>query len=321
MEEVKKLNDLMKKLQCNRIENISVSKIDLETLFSLFNLTNTSVITLNDIKQAKMLTNRLHPDKSHLPPIYFIFFKKVFLIILELYEDTRKMDIQTTIENSKYNCDDHDNEMNNDFVKDAQKDDTFNKSFNNFYEENYIKVQDTKNNWFYESTKIDNFGQNDNLGQKDNLGIEERILKIKEEQKEQRKKANTDIILHTKIQSHNQGFSGTELYNTEENGYLSSNSSSLMYDDIRRVHRDETVFVVDQRDHKKENELSFDALENVRKNGDLNPMSKEESETYFDNTENFRRDIYNRNKLKEINDTKINSTISQQFMSRFMNIL
>lgn len=319
MEEIQRLHNLMEKLQCKTVEKIDLSKVDLETLLSLFLLSNTTVITLDNIKQAKTITNKLHPDKSQLPPIYFIFFKQAFLLILELYENTRKFDIVVDDKNTKYkDIHDNENKMGGDFLKDIEET-TFNDSFNHFYEENYNKKEgDKKNDWFYENDII-----NDHFGKTDNLGIEAKILKIKEIQKEERKKKQTDIIIHTNIQSYNNGFHGSELFHTEKDEYLSSNSSSnLMYDDIRRVHRDETVFLVDQTDHDKMKELSLDDLTDSRNNNNnLTPMNKEEAVSLFDRAEDFRRDIYNRNKLKELNESKTNGDISGKFMSRFMNIL
>ena len=90
--EVVKVRNIMKQFKFEKIEEIDLSKMDLATLLSFFDLKD-HIISLDHMKYAKAITNKMHPDKSHLPSSYFILYKNVFAILLQLYEDERKFTI------------------------------------------------------------------------------------------------------------------------------------------------------------------------------------------------------------------------------------
>ena len=151
-----KLKELMKLMKCDKIEDINFSKMDIEHLLFIFNLTSPT-ITLKDLKQARSITNKTHPDKSRLPSEYFIFFKSAFKIILELYEENRKISKDPNIENIEYCCDLDDAMIGSDVLQNYD-DTNFGKEFNFFYEETYKKKEmeeaKAKNIWFCEEEKV-----------------------------------------------------------------------------------------------------------------------------------------------------------------------
>lgn len=319
MIEVLKLKELMKSMKCNKIDEIDFSKIGLENLFSLFDLTSTT-ITLQDVKKAKAITNKTHPDKSGLASEYFIFYKSAFLIILELYEDARTVKGGDT----KYNCGEEDSMIGKDILLKCQQNEfskDFNEEFNKFYDENYTKSSDKeKDDWFYKTEEIQNHFHDNTLGK------EEMILQIKNDQKTRRNEMSTDIIQHKTIQSIGSGFSGADIFDsTPQIGYIScANSNDLMYEDIRRVHRDETVFMVDQCDFNKDSQITMEKMIQDREDLHIEPISESNFNTSFndafDKTEAFRRDLYNRQKFENMKESKVNTNIFQSFISRFMNL-
>jgi len=60
--------------------NLDVSMYSLDELLGLFDLNYD--ITMDGIKKAKHKVLMLHPDKSRLPPEYFIFYKKAFEVVV-----------------------------------------------------------------------------------------------------------------------------------------------------------------------------------------------------------------------------------------------
>ena len=60
-----------------------------------------------------------------------------------------------------------------------------------------------------------------------------------------------------------------------------------MYDDIRRVHRDETVFSVDQSDYDINSSKTMESLQQDRENLNIGPMVSESNfnTTFNDKTE------------------------------------
>ena len=316
------LKELMKIMKCDKIEDIDFSKMDLENLLSLFYLTSPT-ITLKDVKQAKSITNKTHPDKSHLPSEYFIFYKNAFSIILELYEDNRKMSKDPDVQNTTYNCHLDDAMIGSDVLQNYDQD-NFSKEFNFFYDKTFKQKEreeaEEKNTWFCEKEeKIQ-----DHLDITNSLGKEELILKIKNDQ---RNKINTDIVEHKTIQPLNSGgFNGYQLFDAKQSGYISSaNSGDLMYDDIRRVHRDETVFTVDLCDFDIKSSKTLESLQQDREDLQIGPMLSESifNTTFndaFDKTEKFRRDVYDRKKFEDLKESNVNDTLFQLFKSRFMNL-
>ena len=68
--------------------NLNINMYSFKELLELFHLNYE--FDLNELKRAKMMVLKMHPDKSRLNSEYFLFYKKAFDIILEYYKDTQK---------------------------------------------------------------------------------------------------------------------------------------------------------------------------------------------------------------------------------------
>ena len=53
--------------------NLDIQTYSLKDLLNLFNLNEKDVITIEDIKRAKLIVLKMHPDKSKLSSDYFLF--------------------------------------------------------------------------------------------------------------------------------------------------------------------------------------------------------------------------------------------------------
>ena len=74
----------MKKCSANKqSHNLNINMYSFRELLELFQLS--SKITIEDLKRAKMMVLRMHPDKSRLPPDYFLFYKKAFDLVVNYY--------------------------------------------------------------------------------------------------------------------------------------------------------------------------------------------------------------------------------------------
>lgn len=327
--EVQKVQKIMEQFEVKKIEDIDISKMNLETLLSFFDLKD-KIISIDHIKYARSITNKMHPDKCQLSPIYFILYRNVFDILLQLYEDERRFNIIPDLENSKYNEEkEEDNKVQNQIIRDEiskiQKLDTpdnkqfnekFNEKFNDFYNENYMKVIKPEiNNWFYQDSEVKDHFQSNHLVD---------ILLVKENQNKRRKE-NTDIIMYETIQTRNQdSHQESQLFDNDSTmtSYISSSSAThgnLMFDDIRRVHRDETVFTVDNSLYN-EKAISVEQFERMR-NEDTIPLDNTASNDILNTIEKHRREIHNERLVHSINKTKNNEKISKSFLSRFFNIM
>ena len=55
----------------------------------------------NDLKRAKKVVLKMHPDKSHLSPEYFLFFSKAYKTIYSIYEFKNKTQKSEKLEDVK----------------------------------------------------------------------------------------------------------------------------------------------------------------------------------------------------------------------------
>ena len=74
--------------------NLTLESYSYDELLNLFELPKN--MSLNQLKNAKKRVLMLHPDKSKLPAEYFLFYKKAFEFIVQIYENNNKQNQQIT---------------------------------------------------------------------------------------------------------------------------------------------------------------------------------------------------------------------------------
>ena len=256
--------------------NLKLESYSYEELLALFDLPKN--MNLNQLKTAKKKVLMLHPDKSKLPADYFLFYKKAFEFIVQIYENNNKQNQEITEETTKYKP--LDNGLNKATI---QKVSTvagemnprdFQNKFNELFENNMSKKPDTqKNEWFSKDEavyKTDTQVSSKNMGQ------------VFETMKQQ----NAELVRYRGIQEIRSG-GGARLYeddDEEDDIYVTSDPfSKLEFDDLRKVHKDQTIFAVSERDFSKVPQYSsVDHF--VRERGKVStaPLEKEEAERILD---------------------------------------
>src|SRR6056300_277186 len=184
-----------------------------------------------------------HPDKSKLEPKYFLFFKKAFDVLYNYYENNLKQNVNIDNADTDYKeyFDSNDNKGIQTHISKIEKD-KFNNKFNRLFEENanIKKVDSEKNNWFKDENPVfENPDETVNAN-----SINSVFNKFKER--------NNAVIVHKGVQEMLSG-GGTNIYDEENNdSYVTSDPfSKLKFDDLRKVHKDETVFAVGENDFNK----------------------------------------------------------------------
>jgi len=267
--------------------NLNINSYSLDELLGLFNLNYN--ITLNDLKNAKKQVLMLHPDKSKLSSDYFLFYKKAFEIIVQLFENNNKQNQKITEDTTKYQPLEH--ALNKSTIQKVTtvagemnpKD--FQNKFNELFENNMAKkVDPQKNEWFSKDEpvyKSDASVSSKNMGQ------------VFDSMKQQ----NAEMVRYRGIQEIKLN-NGTRLYDEDEDeendGYLTSDPfSKLKFDDLRKVHKDQTIFAVSESDYSKVQQYSS-VDHYVRERGKVAvvPIEKEESERILDSrNQQFRERI------------------------------
>lgn len=257
--------------------NLNIHMYSFEELLGLFDLSYE--ITQQDMKRAKNKVLMLHPDKSKLPADYFLFYKKALDIIFNYYQNNTKINQPVPKEKTDYSPAEI-SDMNKSTTKkikstigemDPQE---FQRKFNETFEKNMKKEVTKVNEWF--STEEPVYDIKEKVLQNNMGTIMENI-----------KKQNQGMVRYQGVQNmYSSG--GTNLYDEDDaddesrnNQYVTSDPfSKLKYDDLRKVHKDQTIFAVSESDFKNvEQYKNIEHLNQVRNNKDnLKPLDKPHAE-------------------------------------------
>jgi len=242
--------------------NLQLESYSLRELLGLFDL-NPHDIKMEDLKRAKKKVLMMHPDKSRLDPSYFLFYKKAFDVIVVMYENVLKM--SQTVEDQEYIPDKSNKELRKNIQNIDKK--IFHKQFNEIFEKHgRSKTIDTsKNDWF---TSTDALYAQDNISVSQLHGS---IDRIKERQQQ--------VITHKEVKSSFSG-GGHGLYDDDDDNYVECDPfSKLKYEDLRKVHKDHTVFAVRESDINHIAQYkNVEEYKKARQVGNIKPMERNHAE-------------------------------------------
>lgn len=266
--------------------NLDITMYSFQDLLNLFTI-KSSIISTDDIKNAKRKVLMMHPDKSKLDSKYFLFYKKALDVIYHYYSETHKQNQSMSEENTEYkNVVVTEKDMENNIKKNIKEmsPDKFQSWFNEQFEEIIDnKTDSTRNEWFTNHDPVYKVNENVKL---DSIGKEF----------EQIKKQNADIIKYKGVENFGQNF-GSKLYDDndiESSDYISSDPfSKLQYDDLRKVHKDQTIFAVGENDLTNVKIYnSMEQLQMEREGQNLEPINKEEAlQTLEENEKQYTKNI------------------------------
>ena len=256
--------------------NLNINMYSFKELLNLFQLDYN--ISVEDLKRAKTVVLRMHPDKSRLPPNYFLFYKKAFEIVVEYYNNQTKTskDVPTTeqIYNPLNPTDKRTEETVHKAIHEMGKD-RFNHTFNTLFETNMKKPVQDHNEWF---KKHDPLYQFDDISTAS--GIATAVETIK--------KSTASLVKYNGVETmKSAGPTYGNLYDDDDDatgegshGYIASDPfSKLKFDDLRKVHKDQTVFAVSERDYEKVPKFaSIDQLQRERGSLNIKHIDRSESE-------------------------------------------
>lgn len=253
---------------------LDLAHYSFKEILDLFNLDYK--ISLDDLKRAKKKVLMTHPDKSKLPPEYFLFYKKAFDHVVEYYKNNEKQNQAIPDKVAYTTMNPSDEQISNQVKSAITKMDAneFNSKFNNIFEQTMIrKVDSARNEWFSAETPV---YESDEPITKSNMGaVFERV----------KEKQHSHAIARYNGVSHlysGQGM-GTNFYEEIEEDsdeYVSADIfSKLKFDDIRKVHKDQTVFAVSERDYQNVPKYtSVDQFARARDKDDLTPLERARAE-------------------------------------------
>lgn len=297
------MNNTKIREEIKKEHELNINSYSLDELLDLFQLNYDMNIT--DLKQAKKKVLTIHPDKSGLPSEYFLFYKKAYEKIIELYEDIDRQNHPMTKETTIYNTEvyttngrdkvlEYNKNIHLNIKKQTKKTENFNKNFNDLFEKNMIEKPDIeKNKWFSKENNTEDNPYNVPNGVSfGNIG------KIMEEMKIKADSTNS-LIRHKNFSEHyNSNVQTSNLYdNNNNNEYISTPTlfGRLKFDDIRKVHRDETIIPVGTTTQitkeTSKRAITIDEFILQRSNMNDKPLIKEDAEKLLE--EKHRRERIN----------------------------
>jgi hypothetical protein len=255
--------------------NLNIHMYNLQEILAMFDLTYT--ISIEDLKRAKKKVLMTHPDKSGLHANYFLFYKKAFDIVLNFYEQQQKENRQVPQEPIKYeptNAAKLNKAATNKVssVVSEMEATAFQSMFNQLFEENMArKVDEGRNSWFKDEAATVSV---DGTVTKQNMN--DMFDRVKTSQ------AQNVLAQYRGVQELG-GSGGTGLYDDIEEStdtYVCSDPfAKLKYDDLRKVHKDQTVLAVGENDFAKVKQYgSVDQYMTERGNQSVDPLDKARAE-------------------------------------------
>ena len=269
----------MKQCSQNKIaHNLNIHMYSFKEVLELFQLSYH--LTEEDMKRAKMQVLRLHPDKSRLPSDYFLFYKKAYEMVYNYYmsnnKQNQKVPEKTQYDPTSVNVHNQNKSTNNKITSiiNNMSSTDFQNKFNELYEKNMVRTHTNRNDWFSKEEepayKVDETVSSKNIG--------EVFDKIKQQQMGMvRYNGVQDVILNH----------GAKLYDNaddeESNDYISCDLfNKLKFDDIRKVHKDQTIFSVSENEYANVAKYkSVDHYNTERSKQNLTPLEKQQAEMYL----------------------------------------
>ena len=273
--------------------NLLIESYSLDEILALFDMTSYT-ITVDDLKRAKKKVLMLHPDKSRLLPEYFLFYKKAFDIVVQFYENQHRQN--QVIDENTTNYLPHDETGHNKATHKKinqtigkMTTEVFQDRFNQLFEENQMadRPDPRRNEWFGQEEAVYSVPSGQSVSAK-NMG----------QLFDTFKQSGAGMVQYRGVQEmvSSAGSGVSALYGNggEEDAdeYVTSDPfSKLKYDDLRKVHKDQTVFAVSEADFAKvQTYSSVDQFNRARNQHSYDPLEKEKAQHILQEQERMTKE-------------------------------
>jgi len=274
-------------------------------------------LTLDDLKAAKRIVVKMHPDKSSLPPEYFLFYKRAFEMVVDFYKSEHKQNQVITEDTTNYVADNADDAAaaSVTHVLNKMPKNTFQEKFNQLFEENMVQRPDASRNQWFTSTDAQ-YTATEPVSSKNMAHIFETIKK---------NQMASQLVVSGELE-YVQGNMGTVLYEEDDpalsqtaGGYICSDPfSKLKYEDLRKVHKDQTIFAVGATTHALPQYKSAEQFAQERARQPMTPLERSEAEQMLARREAARQErlweFNHQSTLRSLENEKKNKNILSAFL-------
>ena len=265
--------------------DLDINNYNLEDILNLFKLpVNFNEI---DLKKAKQVVLKTHPDKSGLSSEYFLFYSKAYKMIYSIWDFRKKGDVNKDNSNTDYKS------IENYTDKDKKK------ILDNLFKSDDAKFKNNQefNKWFneqFERNKL--YNENEDSGYGDWLKTDEGIDNIQNvslatmKDEFDKKKSNIrSLIVHqdiSELNSFNNNISASELSRESSGNFSSDLFSRLPFQDLQRAHTETVIPVTDEDYDNIPKFKNVNEYMNYRNKVEIKPLSEYQSQQYLNQRNN-----------------------------------
>jgi hypothetical protein len=292
--------------------DLDINNYNLQDILSLFRIP----INFNeeDLKSAKQVVLKTHPDKSKLPSEYFLFYSKAYKMLYSVWEFKKRGDVDSkkskNTEYSNYSDEDKTVLLDNFFESNEKfkKSGNFNRWFNEQFERNKL------------SNESEEKGYGDWLKTDEDIEQEKNISMATMKQEFDKKKTMArSLIVREDVQElwSNNSFSGSsaELTNDAPQTYDSGLFSGLGFQDLYKAHT-ETVIPVTEEDYEQTRKFgNVNEYVSYRNKQDTKPLSEQQAQQYLNQKNSREEEKAVRRAYELAKQTELAKQKNQEFWS------
>ncbi len=231
--------------------DLNIHNYDLNDLLTLFKLP--FHFKENDLKEAKKIVLKTHPDKSGLDKEYFLFFSQAYKYLLKIHQLRQS----STTTNTEYNKDElwsneHSVLIDGKIKTMSQED--YTEWFNSTFEK--MRLRD----------ESEETGYGDWLKSDDDL-VSEKVTSTNQmnEYIQNKKKELRALVVHNDFQDMNTSNGGQfDLVREIPGNYGSSMFDKLQFEDVRKAHCESVIPVTEEDFHNRKKYTNIDQLNRER---------------------------------------------------------
>ena len=268
--------------------DLDINNYNLEDILNLFRIPVN--FDEQDLKRAKQVVLKTHPDKSGLDSKYFLFYSKAYKMLYSVWDFRKKGDVNKTNNNTDY-------ENVDKFSEEDKK-----KILDNLFKSDNTKIKfktnSDFNNWFneqFEKNKIYNENEESGYGDwlKTNEGLDEinpNVSAATMKTEFDKKKSNIRaLVVHKDVSELNSwnSINASELTREGPGEFSSDLFSRLPFQDLQKAHTETVIPVTDEDYDNVPKFKNVNEYLNHRNKVDIKPLSEQQALEYL-NQQNDR---------------------------------
>jgi hypothetical protein len=262
--------------------DLEINNYNLEDILNLFKLPVN--FDEQDLKRAKQVVLKTHPDKSGLESKYFLFYSKAYKMLYSLWDFRKKGDVnknnaETDYENvDKFSEEDKKKILDNLFKSDNTK--------------TKFKTSRDFNSWFneqFEKNKVYNENEESGYGDwlKTNEGLDEVNPNVSaatmKTEFDKKKSSIRALVVHKDVSELNSwnSINASELTREGPGEFSSDLFSRLPFQDLQKAHTETVIPVTDEDYDNIPKFKNVNEYLNHRNKVDITPLSEQQAQQYL----------------------------------------